>query len=745
MEILVWLQMFIVGLLPESLGGLVAEAAPIQLLAPACVVLFVAVLFILFFCHYFIPSFFRAGRFKRSTKSLTAVGEKPAGERRAVLETLFADSKFVHAWQEYAETLHDQYEVQDGERVLVRTRATTGAGYFFSPQSMVETPLATEFYKHLPGILTGIGIIGTFFGLMMGLYHFDPSTPEQVSSSVAQLLKDVLFAFLGSFFSILVSIAVTLMEKWRLRRCYKHLESLTEALDGLFDGGVGEEYLAELVKSSNESSIQTRQLKDSLVTDLREMLQNLVETQVRENLKLAETLTASYRDAGQLLADQVSGAIENSLKSPLEAIAGAVQTASGDQSHQVQHLLQDVLVAFMNKLETNFGQQFNGLHDMLGQSVTTMQSMQQGFASLIADMRSASEASAQNSSQMIQQLLADMQNSQAAMQSSMNEMLTGLQTAVSSIGSESEDAGARMAAQLERLFAESEQRQKEMAENLQKMVDAIQHNVDQGQQETMAKMAAAIDTLGEQLGGVFKALEQGQAMMDQASRAAQQQLHEGTRSLLGGLDEQVKTLLQSVSDQHVATKDTMRQLGELTERSLTGMQQGAEKMRVAAECFESAGNSVSSAGESVASVLGSMQGLGTHLKDASQELATVVADYRRNRDALSGTLATLEGIAERVQAESELRQSFIADLRQHAERMQGLNREATDYLENLGAVMGKGFDEFGEGVDRSLRRALGSLDVELDKAIKALAGGVETLQESLDDLGDILERVPARC
>ncbi|MBM9961005.1 hypothetical protein JTL80_34670, partial [Pseudomonas aeruginosa] len=113
-------------------------------------------------------------------------------------------------------------------------------------------------------------------------------------------------------------------EKWRLGRCYKHLEKLTEAIDGLFDSGVGEEYLAELVKSSNESSIQTRQLKDSLVTDLREMLQNLVDTQVRESLKLADTLSASYRDSGQVLAEQIGGAIESSLKAPLEQIAGAV-------------------------------------------------------------------------------------------------------------------------------------------------------------------------------------------------------------------------------------------------------------------------------------------------------------------------------------------------------------------------------------------------------------------------------------
>lgn len=168
------------------------------------------------------------------------------------------------------------------------------------------------------------------------------------------------------------------------------------------------------------------------------MLQNLVDTQVRESLKLADTLSASYRDSGQVLAEQIGGAIESSLKAPLEQIAGAVQSASGDQSNQVQSLLQDVLVAFMNKLESTFGQQFNGLHEMMGQSVAAMQSMQQGFNSLVDDMRSASESSTQNSAKMIAQLLADMQAGQNSMQASMNEMLANLQASIARIGSEGE-------------------------------------------------------------------------------------------------------------------------------------------------------------------------------------------------------------------------------------------------------------------------------------------------------------------
>src|SRR5690606_32903666 len=143
------------------------------------------------------------------------------------------------------------------------------------------------------------------------------------------------------------------------------------------------------------------------------------------------------------------------LKAPLESIASAVQTASGDQSGQVQTLLQDVLVAFMNKLDTSFGQQFTGLHDLIGQSASAMQSMQQGFGALINDMRVAGESSTQTSATLINQLLEETKRSQDDMRHSMSEMLANLQATIAMIGAHGEDAGARMATQLENLFAES--------------------------------------------------------------------------------------------------------------------------------------------------------------------------------------------------------------------------------------------------------------------------------------------------
>lgn len=712
-------------------------------MVPATVIGLVSFAFLCFIFFYFFRAVKIINGLKKYTQSINVIENNEPGNQLQHLQSLFVQPELKHAWNEFEESLHSQYELEDGEEKIVRIRATAPSASFFSEQQLVDIPLNTEFFKHLPGILTGVGIIGTFYGLMIGLNHFDPSTPEQVSSSVNNLLRDVLYAFLGSAFAITFSILITWLEKFCLAKCYKYLEKFTAALDALYDSGVGEEYLASLVKSSNESATQARHLKESLVTDLRDMLLHLANSQKVENERLATTLSTTYRETGQQFAEQVSGAIENSLKSPLDKIAGAVQTASSDQSGMVQNMLQDVLTAFMAKLDTTFGQQFTNLNEMMGQTVGAIQTMQTGFGALLQDMRQVSDDSRQGSAQLIEQLLSEMKSGQQAMQAGMNDMLTSLQASVAKIGAEGEGAGERMARQLEKMFADSEAREKAQAEHMTAFIEAIQNSVQQGQSATMEKMAASVESLGEQLGSLFGQIDKGQQQISANQQANQQSLHEQTQRVMSEVDDQIKQLVETVASQHQGTTETLRLLAEQTNRQIQDMHTGADKMRLAAERFEHAGDRVSEANHLTADVLNKAQSAGSSLSLATSELTSVVADYRNNREAVSKSIAMLELLAANTQSEQTTRTQFIADLKQHGERLQSYNREAQAFMENVSDVLGKGFEDFSEGVSRSLDKTLGKLDVEMAKASTLLAGSVEQIGESVSELDDVLSRVRA--
>lgn len=236
------------------------------LLVPPAVVLIVLIyFFIIFLRHYWRPAKQLITTLQGLLAQIQNIKTLPIAERQHALGEVLRDTPLQNGWKEYDESLHPQYENRDGELVLCSSRATVPSSFYLTQQNIVDTRLKTEFFKHLPGILTGVGIIGTFGGLLLGLSAFDTSDPAKIQDSVILLLQAVRDAFIASAAAILAAMVVTVMEKSRLRESYALLEKLTEEIDQLFQGGVGEEYLAALVQNSEESAKQTRMLKDSLV------------------------------------------------------------------------------------------------------------------------------------------------------------------------------------------------------------------------------------------------------------------------------------------------------------------------------------------------------------------------------------------------------------------------------------------------------------------------------------------------
>lgn len=151
-------------------------------------------------------------------------------------------------WREYAETLHRQPVPGALGGAQVRYRSTLPAETVFSQQVLVDVPMRVEFFRHLPGILTGAGIVSTFAGILMGLSDFNPAVPvDQVTLQLKNLFTGVTTAFLASFFAIATAIAVTVIEKLILHWRYAQVSAFQCRMDDLFRAGVEPEYLADLV------------------------------------------------------------------------------------------------------------------------------------------------------------------------------------------------------------------------------------------------------------------------------------------------------------------------------------------------------------------------------------------------------------------------------------------------------------------------------------------------------------------
>lgn len=234
-----------------------------------------SLLVLAFVAFFLVPGLIHWRRLSTLLKHLTRF------EARSPLEKyrrLFAgDKRLAHLWKEYQDSLHQQTAEREGQAlVVVAVRSTLPAETFFNSQYVVDSRLRTEFFKHLPGIFTGVGIIGTFSGLIAGLRQFQVSeNAATVRASLEALMHSVGEAFLISAAAITAAMLVTFVEKLLLSALYGQAEEIAHAIDARFDSGAGEDYLLRLVKSSEDSATQSRLLKDALVKDLGETLMQL--------------------------------------------------------------------------------------------------------------------------------------------------------------------------------------------------------------------------------------------------------------------------------------------------------------------------------------------------------------------------------------------------------------------------------------------------------------------------------------
>lgn len=329
-----------------------------------------------------------------------------------------------------------------------------------------------------------------------------------------------------------------------------------------------------------------------------------------------------------------------------------------------------------------------------------MRDMQLGFTQLIADMRSTSEASSQALEQQMVKMLTEIQQKQNEMGSTLNEMLQQVQQSVAKIG----DTGAEAA---------------------QKMNVQIADMLNQMNQNISGMMA----DIGQ------KRIEQDRLVMEN-----QQALNQTTTGMLDSLTVQITRLLEESQLATQSSRQNIEKLSQISIASINGMNEGAEKMRLAAERFNTAGQSLSTITEGSSALLAQINTVSSALTNTTNQLRTLVSDYQQSRNSVTQAIQTLEKLIATAQQEAGMTSQMLADMKQMTQALQVVRKDMQEYLGQVNDVLSTAFNSFGKAVESSLTRTLGSFDNTLDQAVKHLLSGIEGLSEAADDLAEMAQR-----
>lgn len=675
----------------------------------------------------------RLGReLRRAEKELGSLsGQGPVLKLDQVEKLAMVSSSLKHCWTEFRETLHPQKALNaSGAMEVSRWRATAMAGGFFTEATLVDTRLRTEFFRHLPGILTGIGIIGTFSGLILGLQNFKVSSDAGTAQASLQLLlKAVGGAFILSAAAISLAMIVTFIEKVIVSNRYAAVERLCGLLDGLFESGAGEEYLARLVEASETSATQAAHIKDALVSDLKSILTDLTERQM-----------ASISASNAQTAQAIGSALTESLKKPLEEISGAVKNVSSQQGDAVNKLLTDVLANFAAKMEGMFGGQLSGMNELLKQTAETMQGTANRFEQLAGKIEQAGSGAADKMAQRMETLMESIASRQADADTTMTAFIEQLRDMVNDGQSESSQLMQRTFVELSEttsaLVKQLEEQSARSNLDLTRHTETFAARVSEGQTESAALIKRTFDELSEKTSGLVKQLE------DQSAQSNRDLMRHSEifATKAGESISQQSTQIEALTAAVEAAAQTMQ---SSIERMRTGVDENISRMGNAAERLHAASGALEASLKAMSDAAGSVDGGIDDLVKAAASLNSTlavtqqaVAEQKEIRAALALMVNELRQMVETASREASVTSQLVGSLEGAAGKLVDAQREADNYLMGVTETLAAAHKAFADHVGSTLQRGNADFHKELARATELLRGAIQ-------ELGDTLDTVPS--
>lgn len=590
---------------------------------------------------------------------------------------IFANERtLLGLWNEFAKTLHEQRELRNGELQTTAVFSTVTADAYFNPESVFEGPINSEFFKHLPGVLTGFGIIGTFLGLIQGLHSFASiqlGNSQATQLGLQDLMNSVSGAFIVSTAAIVSAILITIVEKYLVKALTAYVQELVQAIDQLYDAGASEDYLARLVKATEDSSAQTRVLKDALVQELGDLLRELTAAQIK----------ASSENTGTL-GTTIGQSIKESLNEPMKALGEIVKGASGDQSATASKLLQEVMTNFSQKLSDLFGSQISDINRLNQEtSVSIKQAMGE-----------------------IQKLVSSLENSGQKAAEQMSE---------------------KMFAALENMSAKQEAIDGQTAA----FVNELKKIVTEGQVEAQQKMIDTMSAMSEQITKLTGRMGEEQTAIQEKSQTREKEMSDRAQNIVSGMTDSVKSAVEEIAKASVTMSDSVATLSRTTTSAIDRMNGGAELIANASQEFSEAGKSVSGVLNQSASLVDRITSSSRSIENSTNALEESLRDYKLQRASISEMLTEIRNTVELAKKEAGLTADVLSKLDKATSQLGQAELAAEAYLANVSKVLAESHESFTREMNNSVNTSNREFHNNLKTAVDLLATTIGDLEASL--------------
>ena len=519
---------------------------------------------------------------------------------------------------------------------------TLDAEHFFNARNLAQGLTSSRLLAAIPSFLTAIGVLGTFWGLAIGLsaLQVDANDVETLKSGVSAMINAAATAFYTSIAGVLASLILNFIEKKTENNALNQIKELHQRIDYLYPRITAEQSLVNISDYSRDSKESLLHLDERIGDQLQKSVEGMSEA-------LQESIAKTLRDE----------------------LSPALKTMAQNASQQSTEVLEQLVASFMDGMREagrEQGAMLNKAASEVTSAVSGMAHQMDDMLTKVTDQQSQTlhrtTSITEQLSEQVQAQITNEERRQQAMEGQFTQLIDQFSNTIHS--------------QLQSSYEQDSQRQKVFDEWLTQQNQ--QQNEVVGQQ--INRLTEASQTQQQQLQSLFtetvQQLDSQISAQNSAAAEREEKMHQQFQQQISTMAQEQQRVSSLLSEGLAKAQEQLLQLAEHNKQLLAEMSSATEASKVSSG----------------------------HMKESANQLGMLSVNLRDSTDMMQQRLgdvtASLEGASEQNQklAAHALTQSeALIDLQK------SLN-SATEYFSSAAAEAHTGFDRLAQHQSQFLER-----------------------------------------
>lgn len=556
------------------------------------------------------------------------------------------------------------------------------------------------------GTLVGLGLLGTFLGLTLGIKGFDSSNTERINESIQGLLAGMGTAFLTSLLGMAFSILFTAADKALRHRLYKDIKEITDKLDS-------EYYIDDLVLANINQQNIVNQLYKALKNDLQQ-----------QALEIANKLTYTNAEGQNV------------------TIGNAIREILTENTKQSK-----ALMSFSTDLAMELNQGFDETlsRQMQQKIVPLMESVDATTKAVVEHIDKMADTVSSPATDMMQNVVDELKQS---MQSLLNEFSTGLS---GSATSELENLAKQLGTATQAM-ADFPKNMENISATLQVTIEEVKHAISEISNTSANANSTAMQQMQEQItyatGAISNAITEVKEAMSGISQSSQDQSNQMVSKLADAAEKMGSFLTGTISTLSNSVQQSVKDITDdinskqtdliaLQEDTTSQTKKLLENFNIGLERLEKMNEYVTGTMNGFKQAQGEITVSTSNLRTISSDMKLATELFNKGQNDYAARLTQLQTASQK-------------GIDQVTEMLKNSGQLSDEYVQKfdlikqgLGSIFSQlqsGLTEYSRTVKDTTDKYLASYTSSLTQTTGALASTIERQNEVTEMLTDTISR-----